>query len=272
MATDRTLVQIRERGFLELLDLALVVVRRRPVALGLAALLGVAPWAALNAWLMRLGASPWAWVPLLAMEAPWATAPLTVVIGNLMFGERPPAGRVLKVLLRALPPMLFYQGIVRGALLLTVVLAPMIPGKLGFLDEVILLERGRWRSTLKRSWQLSGEGWGDLIVQWVGLAAFGAMFVTAFRWAAEVLAQVLLRAVMGGSTWGTDATNVGEALMAWAVNLRDWRAQAAIWIVVSFAGVVRFLTYIDRRIRLEGWEVEMRLKHVGAAMEDAERW
>ena len=48
---DRTLVQIRERSFLDVLDLALVVVRQRPVTLGLAALAGIAPFAALNAWL-----------------------------------------------------------------------------------------------------------------------------------------------------------------------------------------------------------------------------
>jgi hypothetical protein len=42
---------------------------------------------------------------------------------------------------------------------------------------------------------------------------------------------------------------------------------------VAFFAVVRFLTYIDRRIRLEGWEVELRLRALGAAMmEDAERW
>ena len=272
MALDRTLVQIRERSFLDVLDLALVVVRRRPVALGVAAVAGVAPWAALDAWIMRQGAAPIAWLPLLAIQAPWATAPLTVILGGLMFGERPSAGRVLKTLLRALPPMLFYQGIVRALLLLTIILAPMIPAKLGFVNEVLLLERGRWRSVLGRSWRLSGEHWGDLALHWAALVAFGAMFVTAFRWAAEVLAGLLMKAVMGGSSWGSDASNILEAFFAWLGNLGDWRAQVAIWTVVSFSGVVRFLTYIDRRIRLEGWEVEMRLRQVGAAMEDAERW
>ena len=54
MAIERTLVQIRERPLVDLLDLALVVVRRRPVTLGLAALAGIAPFAALNAWLFRV--------------------------------------------------------------------------------------------------------------------------------------------------------------------------------------------------------------------------
>ena len=48
MANDRTLVQIRERSYLDLLDLVLLVVRQRPRALGLAAAAGIAPFAAVN--------------------------------------------------------------------------------------------------------------------------------------------------------------------------------------------------------------------------------
>ena len=41
--------------------------------------------------------------------------------------------------------------------------------------------------------------------------------------------------------------------------------QAGVWIAIAFFGVFRFLSYIDRRIRLEGWELELRLKAVGRA-------
>jgi hypothetical protein len=34
----------------------------------------------------------------------------------------------------------------------------------------------------------------------------------------------------------------------------------ALWIVASFFSVVRFLSYLDRRIRNEGWEVELVLR------------
>lgn len=270
MAQDRTLVQIRERSFLDLLDLALVVVRRRPLLLGAVALLGIAPWAALDAALLAQPAVPAGLlIPLLAMQAPWATAPLTIMLGGLMFGERPTAGRVARTLLRATPSLVFYQGIVRGMLLLTVVFSPILPAKLAFLNEVILLERGRWKATIGRTSRLCGEGGVELLGQWLVLLLTGAMFVTAFRWSAEVLMNLLLRDG-GESSW------MGEGLMTslgeWLVDLKDWRAQVAIWIVVAFAALVRFLTYIDRRIRLEGWEVELRLRMVGAAMEDQERW
>jgi hypothetical protein len=44
------------------------------------------------------------------------------------------------------------------------------------------------------------------------------------------------------------------------------RALAAVWVAVAFFAVVRFLTYIDQRIRLEGWEVELRLRGAGAVL------
>ena len=63
-----------------------------------AALAGIAPLAAVNIWLLSdVAFSRAYWVVLLLlMEAPWATAPLTLVLGDLMFGVRPRPGRILK--------------------------------------------------------------------------------------------------------------------------------------------------------------------------------
>ena len=35
---------------------------------------------------------------------------------------------------------------------------------------------------------------------------------------------------------------------------------ATLWIVAGYLSVVRFLSYLDLRIRHEGWEVELRLR------------
>ena len=43
--------------------------------------------------------------------------------------------------------------------------------------------------------------------------------------------------------------------------------QVAIWTVVHFFSVVRFLGYLDLRIRREGWEVELQLRAEAARME-----
>ena len=273
MAIDRTLIQIRERGFFDLLELAMVVVRSRPRSLGLAALAGVLPWAVLNAAILPEGADAIGpWILLLAFEAPWATAPLTVVLGGIMFGDRPSASRVAITLLRSLPAMIVYQGLLRAVLLGFLFTAPLVPAKLAFLNEVILLERGRFRSTAGRSWRLCGDRGGDLFFQWLAFVGFGLGFVVAFRWAAEEAVKQLFGSGAPDANFTFGSETLLESLGHWAFDLHGWSAHLAIWLVVSFGGVVRFLTYIDRRIRLEGWEVELRLRMVGSAMEDPERW
>ena len=100
MAIERTLVLIRERPLLDLLDLSLVVVRRKPLTLGLAALFGIAPFAALNAWLFYSSledSNPGLPLFLWMIEAPFATAPLTLVLGGLMFGQKPTFGKVASI-------------------------------------------------------------------------------------------------------------------------------------------------------------------------------
>ena len=62
-----------------------------------------------------------------------------------MFGERPTAGRVLMALAAGgLPAMVLYQFVLRAVLIVDRLPAhPLIPSRLAFLNEVILLERGR---------------------------------------------------------------------------------------------------------------------------------
>lgn len=280
MAYDQTLIHIRERSFLDLLDLALVVLRRRPWAVGSAAVAGIGPWAALYAGLASMPDVPMIFALGLAwMAFPWATAPMTVVLGGLMFGERPSAGRVLRTIVRALPALVLYQGLLRGFLLVTIFGIPIVPARLAFLNEVILLERGRsggrdrhGQSVAGRCGALCGDRGGELFGQWMVLIVFCAMFIEALRWAIDSLIATLFNRL----TWDTTTTNeFGEPLLDglyWTFDFRDWTMQLGLWIVVTYLGVVRFLTYIDQRIRLEGWEVELRLRAAGAALEDVERW
>jgi hypothetical protein len=260
MAFERTLVRVRERSFLEVLDLALVVVRDRPIVLGLAALAGIAPWAALNAWLTSDPEFPLPlFVLLVFLEVPWATAPLTLVLGELMFGRRPTAGRVLGRLMRALPVLFVYQFVLRNLLIWTVVFFPLIPSRLVFLSEVILLERDRWWRALRRSAQLCARRGGDLFAQWLAVLFFGAAFVGCF-W---VGTGAVLRALTTSElTW--DQPGWGD--------FYGLRFQLGLWLAIAFFAVARFLTYIDHRIRKEGWEIELRLGDVGRALEEAQAW
>jgi hypothetical protein len=270
LAIERTLVQIRERSYFDQLDLALVVLRRKPLPLGLAALAGVAPWAAFNAWLLSLPSFLPAWLIVLwVLEIPWATAPLTIVLGGMMFGERPSIRRILGTLLRAFWPMMLYQGLLRGVMVLITVLSFLIPARLAFLNEVILLERGPWGRAFSRCSSLCGDRGTELFGRCLAQLLFMALFVTGFRWGVEVLHDTLI------SSWSWGWSSVEDPFEAASVWLFNWTgavAQVGFWVAVSFFGVARFFGYIDQRIRMEGWEVELRLRTVGAAMEEAERW
>jgi hypothetical protein len=260
MAYDRMLVQIRERSFLDVLDLALVVVRHRPITIGLAALAGIAPFAALNAMLTSDSEFPlWLFMLLVLLEAPWATAPLTAVLGGLMFGQRPTFGSLLRRLARALPALFVYQLLMRAALIVTMVLFPLVPSRLIFLNEVIVLEQDRWWKAMRRSTQLCARRGGDLFAQWLGQLSFGAVFVACFWQGTGAGIRALTTSEL---TW--DRPGWGDVYGA--------RFQLGLWLAITFFTVARFLTYIDHRTRKEGWEIKLRLREVGQALEEAQAW
>jgi hypothetical protein len=259
MITDRTMIVIRERSFMDLLDLALLVVRAYPVTLGLAAAAGIAPWAALNVWLLSFPEfSRYFWVPLLAMETPWATAPITLAMGDLMFGVRIRPARLFFTFLRSVPALFVTQILMRGFFLVLPVLYPLVPTQYGFLDEVILLEREpKWRTwkSLKRSRALSRGVESDFFMRWLGQIAIGVLFAVCFWMGAETVI---------GALFDNEVTWYRPGLG----DLSGMLFQTGIWLAIAYFGVVRFLSYIDRRIRLEGWEIELRLKAVGRALEE----
>lgn len=254
------LIQIRERSFLDLLDLALVVVRHCPFRLGLAAALGLAPFAALNAWIMAdPDSSPGALLILLILEAPWATAPVTIVLGSLMFGENVSLSRVLRTILHRLPAMVIYQVVIRSLVLCTVILYPIIPSRFTFMNEVILLERGKTTAVMKRCSTLCDERGGEFFSQWLAQLFFGVLFVICFFRGMAALMSSLTTSEL---TW--EAPSWGD--------FSHLIIQFALWLVIMFFSVARFLVYIDQRIRLEGWEVKLRLQAVARSLEGSNKW
>jgi hypothetical protein len=255
MLYDRTLIQIRERSFLDLLDLSLYVIRARPIVLGLTSLVGIAPWAALNYWLLSDESFPQlAWIALLILEVPWATAPLTLVLGDLMFGMPAKLPRIARTLLLGLPALILSQLIVRGLMLMVVIFYLIMPSQYAFCNEVILLERSSAFRQFKRSRTLSRGFEGELFMRWLGQLFLGATFALCFWVSATILSTTLIGNEL---TWYSPGMNdVGGLLF-----------QTGIWIAVAFFGVYRFFSYIDRRIRLEGWELDLRLKAVARGLE-----
>lgn len=258
MQLDRPLVQIRERGMMEQLDLALAVLQRRPLALIAAALAGIAPFEALNYALLELFPDRSAlWPVLVILEAQLATTPLTVVLGGMMFDERPGPGRVARSIGRSIVPLVLFAGLVRGLILLSVVLVPFFADRVLFYDEVILLERSRVDEVSRRA-KLLGDGLG-------GEAT------------ARMLVQVILATLLVVATWWGASKFVEMMVETYTMTLPEGLTsrlapRVALWVAVAFFGIGRFLGYIDQRIRQEGWEVELRLRAAGAALEDVRRW
>jgi hypothetical protein len=275
MQFDKTRIAIRERDLHDLLDLALHMVRAHPLSLGLASLVGIAPFALLNYWLLSgltfVEETDYAWyafrmVTLVLFEAPLAAVPLTLVLGQAMFSERFAAGRVIRQAIASLPHLFIYQLLIRGLLMpqalfwegfgrdLTAVMSAyfvvwFIPYTYWpYINEVILLERNPLRSgksglsTWKRSRVLHQGYYGDLFARLTGCAAIAAGLGTAL-W----LALWYVRGLFA-------ETNDFDGTM-YTIYL-----PVALWIVAAFFSVVRFLSYLDLRIRKEGWEVELMLR------------
>ena len=107
--------------------------------------------------------------------------------------------------------------------------------------------KGRMTTALRRS-ALHGGYVGELFVRWIGsLAAGTALFLSLWLslWSGFGM-------LLNEWTWGKVVLTVYFPL--------------ALWLVVGYLTVVRFLGYLDLRIRREGWEVELMMRAEGARL------
>ena len=135
MQLDQAHVAIRERTWLENLDLALHVARAYLPSLAVCAVVGILPLAVFNHWLTTPGDY---WLVLLVMiEAPLATAPITLYLGQALFLDQPRAGRVARDFCGSLPQLLLLQVALRTVLIVPLV-TWFVPYVLHpYLNEVI---------------------------------------------------------------------------------------------------------------------------------------
>lgn len=268
MQLDKTRIAIRERTFVDILDLSLRVIRWRAGMLAIALAVGIAPMFALNALLLAGHEEPdielnfpltyMVWlVVLVAWEIPLATAPATLCLGQAMFDDHLSPRRAVVDFLRSLPQLLWYQAVLRAVVLFPPAWFWLFAAR-PYLNEVILLERTPfWQrtslepSTRRRCRTLHTGQSGDLFARWLGVVALGAI-LTASWW---------------GSMWMAGGTLVGQWEPVAAMFTHYFHL--ALWLVVGLFTVVRFLGYLDLRIRREGWEVELAMRAEGARLSRA---
>jgi hypothetical protein len=268
MRLDRVQVAVRPRGILECLDLALLVCGRRPLGLLVAAAAGAVPMILLNR-LIFTGAESDGALPLLgivtALEMPWAAAPLTLYLGQVMFAERFTVSSLrhcLRAFGGALWPQFLFQTLFRSLAFLTCLGGPVWLALAFFMGPVIFLERGRWTATSGRSVALCQTEMGriplllllDALLLGAGWFVVGQM-LGAFTslWQGAALGKVLKAAI---DPFAED----GEAVLAAVEAFVSWQSQIAFWVAASAVTIVRFFTYLDARIRHEGWDVELKFR------------
>jgi hypothetical protein len=262
---DRTQLVIRERGWLDLLDLSLRVIRVHALPLALTLTVGILPAMIFNAWLLaglcqvefvQTVPRPYLfWMLILVLaEIPLVTAPATLYLGEAAFLERPRARTIAADFFRALPQLLYFSAM--RAVFLPAIVTWCVPFVVWpYLNEVILLERNPLRqhrpaqsTTFRRAGLLHAGSRGDLLLRWMVSAALGIMLFAAFLCTMQVLVGLLL------DDW--DWEGLGFTLYY----------PLALWITAAYFTVVRFLGYLDLRIRREGWEVELMMRAEGTRL------
>ena len=289
MQFDRTRIAIRERPFLDIVDLSFQVLRSFLWPLFLTTLVVALPIAVIDWWLLRdlireeLELSlviryVWLLTMLVFLQAPLVSAVGTTYLGNALFYASARPKDLWKDARGTLPRLLLLQGILRGVLpgmLVLLLVDPMdnlspvefffMPAlcfvAIGFrafrpyLNEIVLLEKCPLRSRgdnsmsiAKRSSALHRFSSGELLGRWVIATFLSLLLVLSLFGSLFFVASLFL----GGD---------GFQYLMWYVGL-----PLAMWLTAMYFTVVRFLGYLDLRIRREGWEVELQIRTVGARL------
>lgn len=258
MNIDRTTIVVRERRLPELYDLSLLVLRRHFWALVVLALIGCTPFVLLNWWLLSgHGAEDWwTWYPLLlliAVEGPFATAPIAAFLGTALFDEQPRIGAALRQAWSRWWTLLLF-GLYRGVLAVFPLLLILYPPHGA---EVSVLERQQVGATWRRSGALRAVWSSEWVTHLLIAGPLLVLGVSCVIGTVDTITSLLLHA---------DLLGEDEELIHYIPGA-SIAPHLATWLVMVYLAVVRFLTYIDLRTRREGWEIDLALRRAARRLE-----
>ncbi|QDT10219.1 hypothetical protein [Planctomycetes bacterium K23_9] len=291
MQLDKTHVVVRVRTLSEIGDLAMVMIRRYPSALLIGFLVGAVPWIIANAALLS-------WIPireaqyglgddeaaqevfryaswmllLIVLQTPIAGIFTTIYLGQAVFEKRPTwssvfqEGRrqfwrwfwVLGIKRLVLPTMAllafrygtYFDPFADVVLPVTIVIVVvLVRASRPFVPEILLLEQCPIRSkdsrvitASRRSKSLHSPMNSELSGRFIAVS-----FISCWLFASVLWSLVWVRGIVTGQwNWG---------LFVLLVLL-----PASAWIIGALCTLIRLLNYLDTRIRLEGWEVELAVR------------
>ncbi len=118
-----------------------------------------------------------------------------------------------------------------------------------YINEIILLERNPLRSSdpgtitvQRRSRFLHWSGSGEVFSRFIAVGIVSAVLMFSLSLSLWFAAGILT------GRW------------SWGFLMVELLVPLAMWLVVIYTVVVRFLNYLDLRIRREGWEVELKVR------------
>ena len=292
MQLDQTHVVIRLRKFTEIGDLSLIMMRRYPEALLVGFGAGAIGWAITN--MLLLGWIPWEesiyglddeaafgeisryviWMTLLViLQTPAAGVFATLYLGQAVFEKRPTWKYVTSEVKRQFKQWFWVLGIRRLAVPTMILLAfrwgqpasgfwdifipivillwaMVIRGNRPFAPEILLLEqcplRGSSESVItmaKRSKSLHGPMSSELTGRFVSVSLLLVGITLSCFYT-----LIWFRGITLGY-W--NFMNLTVLLVFFPL---------ALWLVAGASVIIRLLNYLDTRIRLEGWEVELSVR------------
>ncbi len=308
MQLDRTAIVISQRSTIDLVDLSLIVMRRYWQPIAFFAFVGILPFAVADFVLLwplcqydsllmssrdisSTGAYHWRylWIvtSLILIQSPFALSLVTYFIGQAVFIERPSARQVFAAVWQRFGSIVFVLGLLRMSivaflpaflLFLTPIFRPeieipffllglcgmvyFIRGFRPFAAEILLLERCPVFKSKKRPDQL---GYGQRS-RWLHSSLYNELFgvhvgvnIVEFLTALSLsMSAVFLVGVLTG-------------IWSWGFWMDLFFYPLTVWIVSTWGAVIRFLLYMNSRIRIEGWEIELRLKAEAQRLEELAR-
>ncbi|MAV35635.1 MAG: hypothetical protein CMJ59_09260 [Planctomycetaceae bacterium] len=298
MHFDNLQITIRERTCLDLMDLGLQVFRAHGPRFLLAFACGAIPLQLLNHlsfhhlaeidYEERSLTSDEAWqlvgfvlctAQSIFIQSQLAGVFATRYLGSVLFQDEPRMRSVLSQVGRSWFRLLWCQALMRGVVIagllawwsrvsnwafsylaLLTCLIMFLRALRPFLNEVVLLEDNPLLATpsnqltiARRSKRLHAPSSMMLVGRWLCTSLIGSALVVS------VLGVFLFVSGVFFHDWIPS-----PQLVKFAVPL-------AMWGVAAYLTVVRFLTYLDLRIRDEGWEVELRMRAEASRLLEATR-
>jgi hypothetical protein len=245
-------VALRQRTFLDVLDLAVRFVFAHKAEYGKTALAVLLPSFGFTLAIGEWTGWPWAWTFAVLMGF-FAQAPFTALASRLVFAERVRVREAIGAAAQATGRLLgvrFVQALaICGASIFALVPGWLVSGVYLFVLEAALLERANVGTALKRSSRISGTNYGEAVMAALVLILAPVLAVVLVDLVGRTIVESVFESRPPESLW-TDGGG--------------WLPLLGFWLVQPILATARFFLYIDVRTRTEGWDIQTRFAAIAA--------